>query len=173
MLVGRRRIGTGGGPQGPKSPDPGRSGRTRQFLDGFLDKVRPLHSGGSPAPEVTLKETPDDTSTHWTTRTLADWMGVGKDTVRRVWADHNLKPWKVEDFKVSNHPRCWLPGQVTPWRRPSGRGSAARARSRPPLGHAQRRSSVSFVQSRLLSRGLAIGPQHLDEGRTIRGSREN
>lgn len=54
---------------------------------------------------VTLKETPDDTSTHWTTRTLAERLGVGKDTVRRVWFDHNLKPWKVEGFKISNDPR--------------------------------------------------------------------
>ncbi len=53
---------------------------------------------------VTMKETPDDGSTHWTTRTLADRMGVGKDTVARVWRDHGLKPWKVDTFKISNDP---------------------------------------------------------------------
>jgi transposase len=54
---------------------------------------------------VTLEETPQDTSTHWTTRTLAERMGVGKDTVARVWRDHNVKPWKVETFKISNDRR--------------------------------------------------------------------
>src|SRR5271165_307196 len=54
---------------------------------------------------VTLEETPDDTSTHWTTRTLAERLGVGKDTVARTWRDHKLKPWKSETFKLSNDPR--------------------------------------------------------------------
>lgn len=54
---------------------------------------------------VTLEESPTDTSTHWTTRTLAKRMGVGKDTVARIWRDHTVKPWKVETFKLSNDPR--------------------------------------------------------------------
>jgi transposase len=31
-------------------------------------------------------------------------MGVGKDTVARIWRDHNLKPWRTEGFKISNDP---------------------------------------------------------------------
>src|SRR5919202_6287085 len=54
---------------------------------------------------VTREEKPDDTSTHWTTRSLADRLGIGKDTVARIWRAHKLKPWKVETFKVSNDPR--------------------------------------------------------------------
>jgi transposase len=54
---------------------------------------------------VTREETPDDTSTHWTTRSLAERFGIGKDTVARIWRDHHLKPWRVETFKVSNDPR--------------------------------------------------------------------
>ena len=42
---------------------------------------------------------------HWSTRTLAARVGIGKDAVAKIWADHNLKPWKVETFKVSNDPR--------------------------------------------------------------------
>jgi transposase len=53
---------------------------------------------------VTLEEQPDDGSTHWTTRTLAERLGVGKDTVARVWKRHNLKPWKTETYKVSTDP---------------------------------------------------------------------
>jgi len=53
---------------------------------------------------TTLEERPDDTSTHWTTRSLAERFGIGKDTVARIWRDHHLKPWRVETFKVSNDP---------------------------------------------------------------------
>ena len=54
---------------------------------------------------LTHKELPPDGSTHWSTRTMAAHVGVGKDTVAKIWADHNLKPWKVDTFKVSNDPR--------------------------------------------------------------------
>ena len=54
--------------------------------------------------KATLNERPEDGSTHWTTRLLAERLGVGKDTVARVWRDHNLKPWKTETFKISNDP---------------------------------------------------------------------
>jgi transposase len=53
----------------------------------------------------TLHEVPDDGSTHWTTRLMASRFGIGKDTVARIWRDHNIKPWKVDAFKVSNDPR--------------------------------------------------------------------
>jgi transposase len=53
---------------------------------------------------ITMTETPVDTSTHWSTRTLAERVGVGKDTVARIWRDHGLKPWKVDTFKVSTDP---------------------------------------------------------------------
>jgi transposase/transcriptional regulator with XRE-family HTH domain len=53
---------------------------------------------------VTLNETPPDTSTHWSTRSLAKHLGLGKDTIARIWRDHNLKPWKVDTFKLSNDP---------------------------------------------------------------------
>ena len=35
---------------------------------------------------------------------MADRFGIGKDSVARIWRDHNLKPWKVCTFKVSNDP---------------------------------------------------------------------
>jgi transposase len=53
---------------------------------------------------VTLEETPPDTSLHWTTRSLARRMGVGKDTVARIWRDHEIKPWKVGTARFSNDP---------------------------------------------------------------------
>ncbi len=54
---------------------------------------------------VTQNELPDDGSTHWSTRRLADRVGVDKDTVARIWRDHELKPWKVDRFKISDDPR--------------------------------------------------------------------
>lgn len=49
---------------------------------------------------VSMHESPDDNSTHWITRTLAKRLGVGKDTVARIWRDRQLR--KVDTFKISN-----------------------------------------------------------------------
>jgi transposase len=54
---------------------------------------------------VTLTQTPPDTSTHWSTRSLAKHLGIGKDKVAEIWRDHQLKPWKVDTFKISTDPR--------------------------------------------------------------------
>jgi transposase len=53
---------------------------------------------------VTNNFVPPDGSTHWSTRTLAEYLGIGKDSVARIWRDHNLKPWQVKTFKVSTDP---------------------------------------------------------------------
>ena len=47
---------------------------------------------------------PPGGATHWTTRTLAAQVGVSKDTVAQIWADHELKPWKVDVFKLCTDP---------------------------------------------------------------------
>src|SRR5471030_1744458 len=54
---------------------------------------------------LTHKELPADGSTHWSTRSMATRVGIGKDAVAQIWADHNLKPWRVDTFKISNDPR--------------------------------------------------------------------
>ncbi|HOQ53299.1 MAG TPA: IS630 family transposase [Micropruina sp.] len=53
---------------------------------------------------LTREETPPDTSTHWSTRSMAARVGIGKDAVAKIWADNNLKPWQVTTFKISNDP---------------------------------------------------------------------
>jgi transposase len=53
---------------------------------------------------MTREERPEDDSTHWSTRRLAGQLGIGKDSVARIWRDHELKPWKVDRFKISNDP---------------------------------------------------------------------
>ncbi len=52
----------------------------------------------------TMRAKPDDGSTHWTTRLMAERHGISKDSVARIWRDHGLKPWKFDTFKISNDP---------------------------------------------------------------------
>jgi transposase len=52
----------------------------------------------------TTQETPPN-ATQWSTRSLAEAVGVSKDTVQRVWRDNGLKPHRTKGFKVSNDPR--------------------------------------------------------------------
>jgi transposase len=54
---------------------------------------------------VSREERPDDGSTHWTTRTLGAHLGIGKDTVARIWRNHDLHPWRTDTFKVSTDPQ--------------------------------------------------------------------
>ncbi len=43
-------------------------------------------------------------ATHWSTRTLAEHLGVTQSMVHRVWKANGLKPHLVKTFKVSNDP---------------------------------------------------------------------
>lgn len=53
--------------------------------------------------ELTATSAPQG-HTHWSTRTMAKQVGVGKDTVARVWKELGLTPHRVDTFKVSNDP---------------------------------------------------------------------
>ena len=87
----------------------------QRFVEQGVEGVGRIAPGGGRRPwlregtvaevvRVTLEETPEDGSTHWTTRSLAQRFGIGKDTVARIWRNHNLKPWQVETFKISKDP---------------------------------------------------------------------
>ena len=52
---------------------------------------------------VTTQEKPEN-ATHWSTRTLAEELGVTQSMVHRVWAANGLKPHLVKTFKISNDP---------------------------------------------------------------------
>ncbi len=96
-------------------PDTVRRWRVRfaeQGVDGVgkiakgRDRKSPLTEGTvAESVRLTCQETPEDSGMHWTARSLAKCFGVGKDTIAKVWADHSLKPWKVDTFKISNDPR--------------------------------------------------------------------
>lgn len=52
---------------------------------------------------LTLKAPPKGL-THWSTREIAERVGVSHGTVHRVWQAHALQPHRVETFKFTNDP---------------------------------------------------------------------
>ncbi len=97
------------------TPDTVRRWRAK-FEEGGVEAVGSIAPGRGRKPEIdqsvidaivndTLHEIPDDESTSWSTRTMAERFGVSKDTVARIWKARNLRPWRVDTFKLSNDPR--------------------------------------------------------------------
>jgi len=85
---------------------------TTAGLDGLLDKPRsgrPQTVRADRRAEIlaaTLTPPPEHLGvTHWSTRLLGDELGVSHNTVARVWAEHDLKPWRTETFKFSTDPQ--------------------------------------------------------------------
>ena len=54
--------------------------------------------------DTTLHKKPPG-ETHWSTRTLAEKLGVSHMTVQRVWKAHNLQPHRTRSFKLSKDPK--------------------------------------------------------------------
>jgi transposase len=54
--------------------------------------------------EATLQSKPKG-STHWSTRTLAKVQKVSKNTIHRIWQEHQLKPHLTKSFKLSRDPK--------------------------------------------------------------------
>ena len=54
--------------------------------------------------EATLQAKPKG-ATHWSTRTLARDQGVSKNTIHRIWQEHQLKPHLTKTFKLSRDPK--------------------------------------------------------------------
>ena len=54
--------------------------------------------------ERTLQTKPAG-ATHWSTRSLGQKVGVSKNTIHRVWRDHQLKPHLTKSFKLSRDPQ--------------------------------------------------------------------
>ncbi|MCZ4586405.1 IS630 family transposase [Rhodococcus opacus] len=88
--------------------------RARFAEDGVarLGEVRKGRGRKASIPQETIEKILDLTQnyrpegeTHWSCRTMADAVGVSKDTVQRVWSARGLKPHRVDTFKLSNDPR--------------------------------------------------------------------
>jgi len=54
--------------------------------------------------ELTTKTKPAN-ATQWSTRTMADAVGISEASVRRIWHKNGLKPHLVDTLKVSNDPQ--------------------------------------------------------------------
>ena len=54
--------------------------------------------------EKTLREQPP-AATHWSTRTMAQAVGLSHTSVKRIWNAHGLKPHLTRGFKLSNDKR--------------------------------------------------------------------
>lgn len=78
-------------------------------LAGLLDRPRsgrpPLltEAKGPRIVALTLRAPPKGL-THWSTREIADRVGVSHGTVHRVWKAHALQPHRVETFKFTSDP---------------------------------------------------------------------
>ena len=79
----------------------------KQRISGLRDEVgrgRKRTYGSDKVEEIvnaTLTSKPKS-MTHWSTRTMAEKMGVSHMTVHRIWKIHQLKPHLVRTFKLSN-----------------------------------------------------------------------
>ena len=50
------------------------------------------------------RKKPNDGSTHWSCRKLANALGISKDLVHRVWQEAGIKPHRFERYLASNDP---------------------------------------------------------------------
>ncbi|QDL38357.1 IS630 family transposase [Rhodoferax sediminis] len=87
----------------------------QRFLCGGIDALRQdaPRSGRTPTftPEVHSRilqvtlHTKPVAGTHWSTRTLAEHLGLSATTIRRVWQRNGVKPHLQRGFKLSRDPR--------------------------------------------------------------------
>jgi len=83
----------------------------QRFSEQRLDALWEIASGRGRKPtydidkiaaivDATLQTMPEG-MTHWSCRTMAKSQGVSKSTINNIWQAHNLKPHRVETFKLS------------------------------------------------------------------------
>ena len=74
--------------------DEPRPGRERQISDEQVEKVI----------SKTLEERPKD-ATHWSTRSMANAIGMSQTSISRIWRAFGLQPHREETFKLSTDPQ--------------------------------------------------------------------
>jgi transposase len=79
-------------------------------IDGLHDEPRPGAPRKITDEDVervivkTLEEAPRD-ATHWSTRSMADQVGLSPASISRIWRAFGLQPHRTEDFKLSPDPQ--------------------------------------------------------------------
>ena len=79
-------------------------------LDGLVDEPRPgaVRTVSDDTVERividTLETVPKD-ATHWSTRSMAERHGISHQTVSKIWRAFGLKPWEIDEFKISPDPQ--------------------------------------------------------------------
>ena len=74
--------------------DSERSGRPRTVTDEQVEQVV----------TATLEQAPQDGGTHWSTRLMATRTGLSQTAVSRIWRAFELKPHRVDYWKLSTDP---------------------------------------------------------------------
>jgi transcriptional regulator with XRE-family HTH domain/transposase len=84
----------------------------REGLAGLADRSRPgrpqtvRRARRAEILAATLAPPPTELEvTHWSSRLLAAELGVSRNTIARVWQQHDLKPWQANTFKFSTDPQ--------------------------------------------------------------------
>jgi hypothetical protein len=87
----------------------------RRGLAGLVDEPRPGRPRSIDHAAIitaTLKSPPKRLgTTHWSTRLLANQLGISDATVAKAWRDYRVQPWRAESFRFSTDPE--LVGKVT------------------------------------------------------------
>jgi len=74
-------------------------------LDGVRPPGRPRTVDRARVITATLTPPPKSLGvTHWSSRLLADRLGIEHSTVAGIWKEYGVKPWKAETFKFSTDP---------------------------------------------------------------------
>ena len=84
-----------------------------RFEQKRMEGLIPRHKGSQPrvvTPAVQARivrhtlQKPNDGSTHWSCRKLAQELGVSKSSIQRVWTQAQLKPHRVDSYMASDDP---------------------------------------------------------------------
>lgn len=85
----------------------------RRFEESGIEGLEPLHKGSKPraatpaAQAKVLRKTgrkPEDGSTHWSCRKMAQATGISKSTIQRIWSRNRIQPHRLERYMASDDP---------------------------------------------------------------------